>query len=80
MIEFVDNNAISSSIEQSTFFLNKSFHSYMSFDSNSIEYEIIRARIKADKAKNIFKHMKQSLALMLEPCLEQVIEIQVNEG
>ena len=25
MIEFVDNNAISSSIEQSTFFLNKSF-------------------------------------------------------
>ncbi len=40
MIEFVDNNAISSSIEQSTFFLNKNFHSHMSFDLNSIEYEI----------------------------------------
>ncbi len=64
MIEFVDNNAILSSIEQSTFFLNKSFHSHMSFDSNSIEYEITRARIEANKAKNIFKHMKWSLALI----------------
>ncbi len=40
MTEFVDNNAISSSIEQSTFFLNKNFHFYMSFNLNSIEYEI----------------------------------------
>ncbi len=36
----------------------------MSFDLNSIKYEIIQARIEADKAKNIFKHMKQSLALI----------------
>ncbi len=64
MTEFVDNNAISSSIEQSTFFLNKNFHSHMSFNSNSTEYEIIRARIEADKAKNIFEHMKWSLALI----------------
>ncbi len=64
MIKFVDKNAISSSIEQSTFFLNKSFHFHMSFDLNSIEYEIIQARIEADKAKNIFKHMKWSLALI----------------
>jgi len=64
MIEFVDNNAILSSIEQSTFFLNKNFHSHMSFDSNSIEYEITQARIEAGKAKNIFKHMKWSLALI----------------
>ena len=64
MIEFVDNNAILSSIEQSTFFLNKNFHSHMSFDSNSIEYEITRARIEADKAENIFEHIKWSLALI----------------
>ncbi len=64
MTEFVDNNAISSSIEQSAFFLNKSFHSRMSFDSNSTEYEITQARIEASKAKNIFKHMKWSLALI----------------
>ncbi len=64
MTEFVDNNAILSSIEQLTFFLNKSFHSHMSFDLNSIEYEITQARIEAGKAKNIFEHMKQSLALI----------------
>ncbi len=64
MVEFVNNNAISSSIEQSTFFLNKSFHSHMSFDLNSIEYEITWARIEAGKAKNIFEHMKWSLALI----------------
>ena len=64
MIEFVNNNAISSSIKQSTFFLNKSFHSHMSFDSNSIKYEITQAKIKAGKAKNIFKHMKWLLALI----------------
>jgi len=64
MTEFIDNNAISSSIEQSAFFLNKSFYSRMSFDLNSTEYEITQARIEASKAKNIFKHMKRSLALI----------------
>ena len=64
MIEFINNNAILSSIKQSTFFLNKSFHSHMNFDLNSIEYEITQAKIKADKAKNIFKYMKWSLALI----------------
>ncbi len=64
MTEFVDNNVISSSIEQSTFFLNKNFYSHMSFNSNSTEYEIIRARIEVSKAENIFEHMKWSLALI----------------
>ena len=64
MTEFVNNNAILLSIEQSAFFLNKSFHSRMSFDLNSTEYEIIQARIEASKAKNIFKHMKWTLALI----------------
>ncbi len=64
MTEFIDNNAISSSIEQSMFFLNKHFHSHMSFDLNSAEYEIIQARIEADKAENIFKHMKWLLTLI----------------
>jgi len=64
MIEFVDNNAILSSIEQSAFFLNKSFHSHMNFNLNSTKYEITQARIEASKAKNIFEHMKWSLALI----------------
>ncbi len=40
IIEFIDNNAILSLIKQSMFFLNKSFHSHMNFNLNSIEYEI----------------------------------------
>ncbi len=64
MTEFVDNNAISLSIEQSMFFLNKNFHSHMSFNSDSTEYEITQARIKASKAENIFEHMKWSLTLI----------------
>jgi len=64
MTEFIDNNAILSSIEQSMFFLNKNFHSHMSFNLNSTEYEITWVRIEADKAKNIFKHMKWSLTLI----------------
>jgi len=58
MTKFVDNNAISLLIEQSTFFLNKKFHFHISFNLNSTEYEIIRAKIEVSKAKNIFKHMK----------------------
>jgi len=58
MMKFVDNNVISSSIKQSTFFLNKNFHSCMNFNSNLIEYKIICVRIEADKAKNIFEYMK----------------------
>jgi len=36
----------------------------MNFDLNSTEYEITQARIEVSKAENIFKHMKQSLALI----------------
>ncbi len=64
MIEFINNNAISSSIEQLMFFLNKNFLFHMNFDLNSIEYEIIQVKIKANKAKNIFEHIKWSLALI----------------
>ncbi len=62
--EFIDNNAISFLIEQLTFFLNKNFHFHMNFNSDSTEYEITYARIEADKAENIFKHIKWSLALI----------------
>ncbi len=64
MTEFIDNNAISSSIKQSAFFLNKNFHSHISFNLNSTEYEIIQAKIQSSKAKNILKHMKWLLTLI----------------
>ena len=58
MTEFINNNAISSLIEQSAFFLNKSFHSCINFNLNSTEYKITHAKIEASKAKDIFKHIK----------------------
>jgi len=64
MTEFINNNAISSSIEQSIFFLNKKFHLCMSFNSDLIEYKITCARLEADKTKNIFEHMKQLLTVI----------------
>ncbi len=81
MTEFVDNNAISSSIKQSTFFLNKSFHFHISFDLNSTEYEIIQARIEANKAKNIFEHMKWSLALIKQALarVRVIMKKQINK-
>ncbi len=81
MTEFVDNNAISSSIEQSAFFLNKNFHSRMSFNSNSTEYEITQAKIEASKAKNIFKHMKWSLALIKQALakVKVIIKKQIDK-
>jgi len=36
----------------------------MSFNSDSIEYEITYVKLEANKAKNIFKHMKQLLAVI----------------
>ncbi len=36
----------------------------MNFDLNSTEYKITQAKIEASKAKNIFEHMKWSLALI----------------
>ncbi len=46
MIEFIDNNILSSVIFLILFFMNKSFHSCMSFDSNIIKYESIRERLQ----------------------------------
>ena len=76
MTEFVDNNVISSLIKQSTFFLNKNFHSRMSFDSNLIEYKITRVKIEADKAKDIFEHIKRSLILIKQTLIKFRITIK----
>ncbi len=46
MIEFVNNNVLSSVIFLIFFFMNKNFHSHMSFDSDNIEYESIRERLQ----------------------------------
>ncbi len=61
MMKFSENFNIFSTILMTSFYFNKSFHSRMSFDSDTTNYEIIRARIKAKKADDIAAKMKELL-------------------
>ncbi len=66
MIEFVNNNALFSVIFLIFFFLNKDFHSYMSFELDTIEYESSRERLQATKVENISEHMNKILTFARE--------------
>ncbi len=70
MIEFVDNNVLSSVIFLTLFFMNKNFHSRMSFDLDIIEYESIRERLQIAQAENIFDHMNKTLIFAREALIK----------
>ncbi len=70
MIEFVKNNILSSVIFLTLFFMNKSFHSCMSFDSDIIEYESTRERLQIARVKNIFNHMNKILIFAREALIK----------
>ncbi len=70
MIEFVDNNVLFSVIFLILFFMNKSFHSRMSFDSDIIEYESIRERLQIDRVKNISEQMNKTLIFAREALIK----------
>ena len=79
MIEFADNNALSSAIFSTPFFLNKDFHPRMSFELDVSEYESSRERLQTAKAENISEHMnktlkfaRESLAKTREQMMKQV--------
>jgi len=81
MIKFVNNNALFSIIFLISFFLNKDFHSHMSFELNVIEYESSCKRLQMTKVKNIFKHMNKTLKFACESLVktqEQMMK-QVNK-
>ncbi len=61
MIEFIDNNALFSIIFLTSFFLNKDFHSHMSFKFNVIEYESFCECLQMIKVKNISEHINKTL-------------------
>ncbi len=61
MIKFVDNNALFSIIFSTSFFLNKDFHSCMSFELDVIKYESSCERLQMIKVENIFEHMNKTL-------------------
>ncbi len=70
MIEFVDNDVLSSVIFLTLFFMNKSFHSRMSFDSDIIEYESTRERLQIDRVKNISEQMNKTLIFAREALIK----------
>jgi len=70
MIEFVDNNVLSSVIFLILFFMNKSFHSRMSFDSDIIEYESTRERLQIIRVEDIFNHMNKKLIFAREALIK----------
>ncbi len=66
MIKFVNNNALFSIIFSISFFLNKDFHSHMSFELDVIEYESSCERLQTTKAENISEHMNKTLKFACE--------------
>ncbi len=81
MIEFVNNNALFSVIFSISFFLNKDFHSHMSFELDVIEYKSFRERLQMTKVENISEHMNKTLKFARESLVktrEQMMK-QVNK-
>ncbi len=70
MIEFVDNNVLSSIIFLIFFFMNKNFHSCMSFDSDIIEYESTYKRLQIIRVEDIFNHMNKTLIFAREALIK----------
>jgi len=79
MIEFVDNNVLSSVIFLTLFFMNKNFHPRMSFDPDIIEYKSTRERLQAARAEDIFDHMNKTLIFARE-ALIKTREQMVNQA
>ncbi len=81
MIKFVNNNVLSSVIFLILFFMNKNFHSHMSFDSDIIKYESTCERLQIDRVKNISEQMNKTLIFMCEALIKTWKQImnQVNK-
>ncbi len=62
MMKFSDNFNIFSIISMISFYFNKDFHFWMSFNSDTIDYEIIHEWLKIRKTNNIVIQMKELLS------------------
>jgi len=62
MMKFSDNSNIFSITSMILFYFNKKFHSRMSFDSDTTDYETTHERLEARKANDIVIQMKELLS------------------
>ncbi len=81
MIEFSKNFNIFSIISITSFYFNKSFHSRMSFNSDTTDYETTHERLEARKADDIIIQMKELLIFNHQQLkkTKQIIKAQINK-
>ncbi len=63
------------------FYFNKEFHSWMSFDSDTTDYEITHEQLEARKADDIVIWMKKLLSFNHQQLKKTklIIEVQINK-
>ncbi len=80
-MKFSDNFNIFSIISMISFYFNKDFHSWISFNSDMTDYEITCERLKARKANDIVIWMKELLSFDHQQLKKTklIIEAQINK-
>jgi len=81
MMKFSDNFNTFSTILMTSFYFNKDFHSWMSFDSDTTDYKMTRQHIKTRKINDIVIQMSELLIFNHQQLkkIKQIIEAQVNK-
>ncbi len=81
MMKFSNNFNIFLIISMISFYFNKDFHSWMSFDSDTTDYEITHEWLKVRKANDIVIWMKKLLSFDHQQLkkMKLIIEAQINK-
>ncbi len=81
IVKFSNNFNIFLIISMISFYFNKDFHFWMSFDSDTTDYEITCERLKARKANDIVIWMKELLSFNHQQLkkMKLSIETQINK-
>ncbi len=81
MMKFSENFNIFSIISMISFYFNKEFHSWMSFDLDTTNYEITHERLEARKIDDIIIQMKELLIFDCQQLkkMKQIIKAQINK-
>jgi len=81
MMKFSDNFNIFSITLMIFFYFNKEFHSRMSFDSDTTDYETTRERLEVRKADDIVIQIKELLNFDRQQLKKTklIIEVQINK-
>ncbi len=80
-MKFSDNFNIFSVTSMIFFYFNKEFHSWMSFNSDTTDYETTCEQLEARKANDIIIWMKELLNLSHQQLKKTklIIEVQINK-